>query len=56
MRLRNKPAQAAPDAVQLRSAGRQPFGALDAYVPLKNGEIALYRAIRGRFRWWMRRS
>lgn len=46
MRLRNKPTQAAPAAVQLRSAGRQPFGALDAYVPLKNGEIALYRAIR----------
>ena len=33
-------------AVQLRSGGRHPFGVLDGYVPLRNGEIALYRAIR----------
>lgn len=33
-------------AVQLREGGRHPFGVLDQYVPLKNGEIALYRSIR----------
>ena len=33
-------------AVQLRGGGRHPFGLLDGYVPLKNGEIALYRSIR----------
>lgn len=37
---------AAAQAAQLRDAGRHPFGALDDYVPLRNGEIALYRAIR----------
>lgn len=33
-------------AVQLRDGGRHPFGMLDGYVPLRNGEIALYRSIR----------
>lgn len=33
-------------AVQLRDAHRHPFTALDGYVPLRNGEIVLYRAIR----------
>lgn len=33
-------------AAQLRDAGRHPFTAMDAYVPLHNGETALYRAIR----------
>ena len=33
-------------AAQLRDAHRHPFGALEGYVPLRNGEIALYRAIR----------
>lgn len=33
-------------AVQLRDGGRHPFGALEGYVPLRNGEIALYRAVR----------
>ena len=33
-------------AVQLRNGGRHPFGLLDGYVPLRNGEIALYRQIR----------
>lgn len=33
-------------AVQLRSGERHPFGILDGYVPLKNGEVKLYRAIR----------
>ena len=30
----------------LRAVSRQPFGALESYVPLHNGEIALYRAVR----------
>ena len=33
-------------AVQLREGGWHPFGALERYVPLRNGEIALYRAVR----------
>lgn len=33
-------------AVQLREGGRHPFGVLDGYVPLQQGEIALYRSIR----------
>ena len=33
-------------AVQIRDAHRHPFAALDGYVPLRTGEIALYRAIR----------
>ena len=33
-------------AVQLRDSGRQPFGMLDSYVPLRSGEAALYRSIR----------
>ncbi|MGN8897473.1 serine/threonine protein phosphatase [Flavonifractor sp. HCP28S3_F3] len=33
-------------AVQIREGGRHPFGALDGYVPLQHGEIAIYRAIR----------
>ena len=32
--------------VQLRDAHRHPFGALEGYVPLRSGEIAMYRAIR----------
>lgn len=32
--------------VQLRSAESHPFGAINDYVPLRNGEIKLYRAIR----------
>ena len=31
---------------QLRDGGAHPFGALDRYIPLQNGEIALYRAVR----------
>ena len=41
-----KMSAAAGTAVQLRDGGRHPFGLLDGYVPLKNGEIGLYRAIR----------
>ena len=33
-------------AVQIREGGRHPFGVLDGYVPLRHGEIALYRTIR----------
>ena len=32
--------------VQVRRGEGQPFGVLDQYVPLRGGEIALYRAIR----------
>ena len=32
--------------VQTREGTRHPFGALDGYVPLGNGDLALYRAIR----------
>ena len=32
--------------VQVRRGEEQPFGVLDRYVPLRGGEIALYRAIR----------
>lgn len=31
---------------QLRDSQCHPFGALDGYVPLRNGEMALYRSIR----------
>ena len=37
---------AATAAVQLRRGERHPFGLLDSYVPLRNGETQLYRAIR----------
>ena len=37
---------AAVGTVQIRDAHRHPFTALEGYVPLRNGEIALYRAIR----------
>ena len=33
-------------AVQVRDTGKQPFGALDRYVPASGGELALYRSIR----------
>lgn len=36
----------AAGAVQLREAGRHPFGMLEGYVPLSRGDIAVYRAIR----------
>ena len=35
-----------PPQVQLRDWERHPFGVLDQYVPLQNGEITLYRSIR----------
>ena len=33
-------------AVQLRSGGRSTFGRLESYVPLLDGETALYREVR----------
>ena len=33
-------------AVQLRSGGRQMFGALDSYVPLRDGDMTRYRMVR----------
>ena len=33
-------------SVQLREAGHHPFGLLGNYVPLRSGEIRLYRAVR----------
>ena len=41
-----KKSDGAVTAVQLRNSGRHPFGGLDSYVPLRNGEIRLYRSIR----------
>ena len=41
---KQKPETAA--TVQLRNAERHPFGILDGYVPLRGGELRLYRAIR----------
>lgn len=35
-----------PEKVQLRSGERHPFGMLADYVPLQNGELQLYRAVR----------
>ena len=32
--------------MQIRDSGRHPFGVMDGYVPLKQGEMALYRGIR----------
>lgn len=43
---KKKRAEAGGTAVQLRDGERHPFGLLDGYVPLRNGEIALYRSIR----------
>ena len=43
-RKKQKPDSAAQ--VQLRQGGRHPFGAMDGYVPLGRGDLAVYRAIR----------
>ncbi|MDM8238480.1 serine/threonine protein phosphatase [Pseudoflavonifractor phocaeensis] len=42
---KKKPARKPPQ-VQLRDWERHPFGVLDQYVPLRSGEISLYRSIR----------
>lgn len=46
MKFGKKQQDTAPAVVQLRSGSCHPFGALKGYVPLRNGEIELYRAIR----------
>ena len=47
MRLWRKQApEAAAAAVQLRGARRGPFGMLEDYVPLRDGETELYRTVR----------
>jgi hypothetical protein len=43
---RKDPQIPAAASVQLRNGGRQPFGILDGYVPLRTGETRLYRAVR----------
>lgn len=42
---RRKQTAPAPQ-IQIREESRHPFGAMSGYVPLRNGEIALYRSIR----------
>ena len=44
--FRRKKETAVPGMVQLRSGERHPFGMLADYVPLQNGELQLYRAVR----------
>ena len=46
MKLGKKRMDSTPIEVQLRNASHHPFGMLDGYVPLHNGEIQIYRAIR----------
>ena len=47
MRLfQKKRTQVQGEAVQIRNTGRHPFGTLDRYVPLQDGQSQLYRAIR----------
>lgn len=38
--------KAAPPQIQMRSSQRHPFGIFDGYVPLCDGEVRLYRAVR----------
>ena len=44
--FRRKKETAVPGTVQLRSGERHPFGMLADHVPLQNGELQLYRAVR----------
>ena len=44
--LKKRRETAAPAAVQLRGGERHPFGMLGDYVPLRRGEVRLYRAVR----------
>lgn len=46
MRLFEKKKAEGAAVVQMRGGGTHPFGILDNYVPLRHGEIALYRAVR----------
>ena len=44
--LKRQEEPAAPVPVQLRGGENHPFGMLRGYVPLRNGEVRLYRAVR----------
>lgn len=46
MRLLEKKKPEGVATVQMRGGGSHPFGILENYVPLRHGEIALYRAAR----------
>jgi len=43
---RRRKGQVAAPVVQVRQGDSHPFGMLNQYVPLRNGEVQLYRAIR----------
>ena len=43
---KRREAEPAGAAVQLRSSRQEPFGMLEGYVPLRDGETRLYRAVR----------
>ncbi len=45
-RRKKQAAETRPAAVQLRNWEKHPFGMLGEYVPLRNGEARLYRAVR----------
>ena len=44
--LKKRREEVSPAAVQLRGGERHPFGVLGDYVPLRQGETRLYRAVR----------
>ena len=44
--FQKKQPPARPAFVQLRDSERHPFGLLRDYVPLRSGEVRLYRAVR----------
>ena len=44
--FKKQAAEAKPLEVQLRNMERHPFGVLGDYVPLRRGELELYRAVR----------
>ena len=46
LKKRAAPAEARPAEAQLRNWEKHPFGMLGEYVPLRNGEARLYRAVR----------
>ncbi len=46
MKKQNKPESGAAAAAQLRCGSRHPFGVLDSYVPLGDGESILYESMK----------
>ena len=46
MKWRKQKEALAVPAVQIRNGSHHPFGMLGDYVPLRNGEVRLYRAVR----------